>query len=101
MVGKAVNKPHLLASPILKFMTVSLFRGPKFLSKTLPVREFTFEQTKLILDEMNAGEKNDAITFDMNRVNQGFLKMFNPLSTNRTKLSNTLKQFVGNSRRIV
>ena len=29
------------------------------------------------------------------------LDMFNPLSTNLTKWSNTLKQFVGNSQQIV
>ena len=52
--GKSVNKPHLLANTVLSFLVVTLFNGPKFLYKMLPVREldaeFLFKQTTLILD---------------------------------------------------
>ena len=60
--GKAVNKPQLLATTILNFMIVTLFGGPKFFSKMLPVRElekFIFEQTNLIFNAMkNVSENN-------------------------------------------
>ena len=36
-----------------------------------------------------------------NFIDEQYLKAFNPLSTNPTKWSNTLKQFAGNSRRTI
>ena len=36
--GHAVNKPSLLANTVLSFMVVTLFGGPNFLCKMLPVR---------------------------------------------------------------
>ena len=37
--GKVLNKPHLLANTIVRFMIVTLLRGPVSLSEMLPVRE--------------------------------------------------------------
>ena len=52
--GHAVNKPSLLANTVLSFMVVTLFGGPNFLCKMLPVRnpdaKFLFDQTNLILN---------------------------------------------------
>ncbi|XP_065644326.1 uncharacterized protein LOC136075356 [Hydra vulgaris] len=79
--GKSVNKPHLLANTVLSFLVVTLFNGPKFLYKMLPVREldaeFLFEQTTLILDAIkNNGGNVVAIVCDGNRVNQKFYNFF-------------------------
>ena len=41
--GKSANKPHLLANTVLSFLVVTLFNGPKFLYKMLPVRELDAE----------------------------------------------------------
>ena len=43
---------------------------------------------------------NPIFTFEMSKENVTFVD-FNPLSANHTKWSNTLKQFVAKSRRIV
>ena len=69
--GKAVNKPQLLATTILNFMIVTLYGGPKFFSKMLPVREldskFIFEQTNLIFNTMkNVSENNVGTICDGN-----------------------------------
>ena len=37
--GKAVNKPEAVATTILSFMLVSLYGGPKYLRRILPVIE--------------------------------------------------------------
>ena len=77
--GKAVNHPSKLANTVLSFMAITLFGGPKFLCKMLPVcnlnANFVFEQTNLLLDAIkNAGGKVVAMICDGNRVNQAFFK---------------------------
>ena len=62
-------------------MGVTLFGGPKFLYRMLPVlglsSAFLFEQTCFILNNIrNAGGKLVAIIVDGNRVNQSFFKKF-------------------------
>ena len=81
--GKAVNKPQLLATTILNFMIVTLFGGPKFFSKMLPVRElekFIFEQTNLIFNAMkNVSENNVGSICHGNWVNQEFFQLFDKM----------------------
>ena len=79
LFGKAVNHPSKLANTVLSFMVITLFGGPKFLCKMLPVcnlsANFVFEQTNLLLDAIkNAGGKVVATICDGNRVNQPFSK---------------------------
>ena len=62
LFGKAVNHPSKLANTVLSFMVITLFGGPKFLCKMLPVcnlsANFVFEQTNLLFDAIeNAGGK--------------------------------------------
>ena len=88
--GKAVNNPNLQASTVLSFMIVSLFGGPKFLCRMLPVRgldaHFVYEQTNLILDAIKcAGGNTVAIICDANRVNQKLFTMFDRDYPWRTK----------------
>ena len=88
--GKAVNNPNLLANTVLSFMIVSLFGGPKFLCRMLPVRgldaHFVYEQANLILDAIKcAGGNTVAIICDANRVNQKFYTMFDRDYPWRTK----------------
>ena len=88
--GHAVNKPSLLANTVLSFMVVTLFGGPNFLCKMLPVRnldaKFLFDQTNLILNAIKtAGGNVVAIISDGSRVNQNFLKMFYTIVPWRTK----------------
>ena len=49
LFGHTVNKPNVLANNVLGFMIVTMFAGPKYLRKMLPVRNldatFLFEQT--------------------------------------------------------
>ena len=51
--GKAVNNPEENATTVLAFMLISLYGGPKFLVKMLPVHkldaEFQFEQTNTLI----------------------------------------------------
>ena len=91
LFGKAVNHPSKLANTVLSFMVITLFGGPKFLCKMLPVcnlsANFVFEQTNLLFDAIeNAGGKVVAqiVICDGNRVNQAFFKMFDPVSPWRT-----------------
>ena len=77
--GKAVNKPEAVATTILSFMLVSLYGGPKYLCRILPVIElkFLFQQTNFILEGIStSGGIPIAIVCDNNRVNQSFFKMF-------------------------
>ena len=88
--GHTVNKPSLLANTVLSFMVVTLFGGPNFLCKMLPVRnldaKFLFDQTNLILNAIkNAGGNVVSTISDGNRVNQNFLKMFHTIVPWRTK----------------
>ena len=52
--GNAVNKPEAVATTILSFMLVSLYGGPKYLCRILPVivlnSKFLFQQTNFILE---------------------------------------------------
>ena len=54
LFGKAVNHSSKLANTVLSFMVITLFGGPKFFCKMLPVcnlsANFIFEQTNLLLD---------------------------------------------------
>ena len=77
--GKAVNKPNSLATTILSFMIVSLFGGPQYLCRILPVYEldstYLFDQANFILDGVKqANGELIATIFDNNRVNQTFIK---------------------------
>ena len=88
--GKAVNNPNVLANTVLSFMIITLFGGPKFLHKMLPVKNldatFLFEQTTAILSSIKlAGGNVVATILDGNRVNQTFFKMFDTISPWRTK----------------
>ena len=79
--GKAVNKPDHLANTVLSFMIVSLFGGPKFLYKMLPVykldSDFLFDQCNTILNGIKFVDgKCVAVICDNNRVNQSFFKKF-------------------------
>ena len=51
--GKTVDNSCVLANTVLSFMVVTLFGGPEFLNKMLPVREidsnFLFKQTRFLL----------------------------------------------------
>ena len=52
--GKAVNKPDSLATTVLSFMLMSLYGGPQYLYRILPVCEldskFLFEQGQFVLE---------------------------------------------------
>ncbi|XP_065660880.1 uncharacterized protein LOC136084588 [Hydra vulgaris] len=79
--GKAVNNPNVLANTVLSFMVITLFGGPKFLCKMLPVCDidsnFLFEQTNFLLSAIKvAGGHVISIVCDGNRVNQAFFKKF-------------------------
>ena len=54
VLGKVVNRVHLVVSTILNFMIVASFGCPEFLCKMLLVREpdlkFIFEQKNIGLD---------------------------------------------------
>ena len=78
--GKAVNKPDSLATTVLSFMLVSLYGGPQYLCRILPVCEldskFLFEQTQFVLEGIkSAGEIPVALICD-NQVNQALFKKF-------------------------
>ena len=75
LFGKAVNNPSVLANTVLSFMIVTLFGGPKFLYKMLPVRNmnagFLFNQASSILSSIKGvGGNVVAIICDGNSVNQ-------------------------------
>ena len=57
MFGKAVNNLHKLATTVLFHMIQSLFAGPEFLTKVLPIAkldtEFHFEQCQPIIETIN------------------------------------------------
>jgi hypothetical protein len=81
--GKAVNYPEKLATTILSFMVKSLFGGPEFLARVLPVSnltsDFQLEQCKLIVDTIESSMSNGkviAIITDGNKVNQSFFSKF-------------------------
>ena len=79
--GKAVNNPDSVATTVLSFMMVSLYGGPKYLFRILPVNDldanFVYQQTNYILDAVsNAGGIPVAIICDNNRVNQALFKKF-------------------------
>ena len=81
LFGKAVNRPEELATTVLGFMLVSLYGGPSFLFKMLPVHkldsQFMFDQTHELLDRIrNAGGSVVSIICDNNRINQAFFKLF-------------------------
>ena len=85
LFGKAVNNPNVLANTVLSFMIITMFGGPKFLHKMLPVKNldatFLFEQTTAILSSIKlAGGNVVATILDGNRVNQAFFKMFDTIS---------------------
>ena len=90
LFGKAVNHHSRLANTVLSFMVVTLFGGPTFLCKMLPVcnlnANFVFEKTNLLLDAIKyGGGKMVAAICDGNRVNQAVLKLFDTVSPWRTK----------------
>ena len=75
--GEACNGEGDLAKTVLGFMGVTLFGGPKFLYRMLPVlglsSAFLFEQTCFILNNIRkAGGNPVAIIVDVNRINQSF-----------------------------
>ena len=79
--GEACNGEGDLAKTVLGFMGVTLFGGPKFLYRMLPVlglsSAFLFEQTCFILNNIRkAGGNPVAIIVDGNRVNQSIFKKF-------------------------
>ena len=88
--GDSIYGEGDLAKTVLGFMGVTLFGGPKFLYRMLPVlglsSAFLLEQTCFILNNIRkAGGNPVAIIVDGNRVNQSFLKKFhltNPWLTN-------------------
>ena len=90
LFGKAVNNPSVLANTVLSFMIVTLFGGPKFLYKMLPVRnlnaDFLFNQASSVLSSIKCvGGNVVAIICDGNRVNQAFFTKFETISPWRTK----------------
>ena len=81
MFGKAVNDQSKLANTVLGFYIVTLFGGPKFLLRMLPVKgldaSFLFEETQKIISSIkDAGGSIISIISDNNRVNQAFFKRF-------------------------
>ena len=76
--GKAINDAAgSLAKTVLGFMVVSLFGGPKFLYRMLPVQglttDFLFEQTNYVIGKIRQNGGNPvAIICIGNRVNQSF-----------------------------
>ena len=79
--GEAVNRPGENANRVLGIMIVSLFGGPVFLAKVIPVKRITASFQK---DEVNlvsnaikeGGGKVVAILLDNNKVNQSFMRAF-------------------------
>ena len=85
LFGHAVNKPNVLANTVLGFMIVTMFGGPKYLHKMLPVRNldatFLFEQTNTVISSIkHAGGNVLAMVCYGNHVNQAFFKMFDTVS---------------------
>ena len=81
LFGHAVYTPSLLSNGILTFIIVCPFGGLKFVCKMMAVRQldtqFPCQETQhLITTLKNAGEFVIAITFDGNRFNQSFFKLF-------------------------
>ena len=77
--GKPVNEPSKLANTVLSFFIVTIFGGPRFLLRMLPVSAldatFLFEETQNIIDSVkNAG--GQVISIINNRVNQACFKCF-------------------------
>ena len=79
LFGHAVNYPDMLATTVLSFTIKSLFGGPEFLARVLPVTklnsEFQFNQCRPIIDTINSVQHGNvlAIITDGFRVNQKFL----------------------------
>ena len=79
----AKNKPGEFAKTTLDIMIKCLRGGPTFMFKMIPVvgldAKFLFEQVNLTLDLIKEfGGTTISIVVDGNRVNQAFLKMFEP-----------------------
>ena len=79
--GKAVNEPDKLATTVLGYYIVTLFGGPKFLLRMMPVHnlksDFLFEETNKVMECIdNAGGTTLCVICDNNRVNQSFFKKF-------------------------
>ena len=79
--GKTVHRQDSLATTALSFMLVSLYGGPQYLCRILPVCEldskFLFEQTQFVLEGIkSAGGIPVALICDNNRVNQALFKKF-------------------------
>ena len=72
----------MLATTVLSFMIKSLFGGPEFLARVLPVTklnsEFQFNQCRPIIDTINSVQNGNvlAIITDGFRVNQKFVSKF-------------------------
>ena len=82
LFGHAVNYPDMLATTILSFMIKSLFGGPEFLARVLPVTklnsEFQFNQRRPIIDTINSVQNGNVLLIrtDGFRVNQKFFSKF-------------------------
>ena len=88
--GKTVNEPSKLANIVLSFFIVTLFGGPKFHLRMLPVSAlhatFLFEETQNVIDGVkNAGGQVISIISDNNRVNQACFKCFDQVKPWLTK----------------
>ena len=77
LFGKSVYSPSLLAQTVLGIMLICLNRGPKFLTKLIPISKLTsaflFEQIELtVLAITSVPVDVKAIICDGNQVNQAF-----------------------------
>ena len=77
LFGKSVDNPPLLAQTALGIMFICLNRGPKFLTKLIPISKLTsaflFEQIELTVQAITSVPADvKAIICDGNQVNQTF-----------------------------
>ena len=89
LFGKAINCPNSMATTVLGFMIVTMFGGPKFLYKMLPVfgldADFLYDQTQKIISQIRQAQGNlVSIICDNNRVIHKNFEMFNLVSPWRT-----------------
>ena len=77
LFGKSVNNPSLLAQTVLGIMLICFNRGPKFLTKLIPISKFLFEQSELTFQAITSVPVDvKAIICDGNWVNQPFFKLY-------------------------
>ena len=82
LFGEARNNPGALANSVLAVMVVSMFGGPSFLAKMIPVRKvnaaFQFSIVKDVISAIiKANGSVISVINDNNRVNQNFMTLFN------------------------